>query len=103
MISFGDEFDIPKHCHECGNLYPWTQRKIDAAKEFTDELDKLSKEEKDILKQSIEDIISNKPNSDAAVLRFKKLVAKAGNTAYEGLKDILISVLTEAAKKKMGF
>jgi hypothetical protein len=42
--------EVPKHCHNCGNPYPWTQRKIDALIDAIGMLDELNQNETNQLK-----------------------------------------------------
>jgi hypothetical protein len=94
-----DDYVVPSFCHTCGKSYPWIQAKLGAAQELADELDGLSQDEKDVLKKSLDDIIKDTPRTELASLRFKKLAGKASREGAEGLKNILIGVATEAAKK----
>ena len=89
----------PSFCPECGKPYPWTEAKLKAAKELSDELENLSSEERETLKKSLDDIVRDTPQTTVAANRFKKLVAKAGKVAADGFRDILVDVLSEAAKK----
>jgi hypothetical protein len=63
------------------------------------QIDNLSPDERYLLKRSIDDIVRDTPQTTVAVNRFKKLVAKAGKVAAEGLRDILVDIASEAAKK----
>jgi hypothetical protein len=92
-------YSAPSFCHNCGKPYPWTDSKIRAAQELSDELDKLTDKEKDILKKSLDDIIRDTPQTQIASVRFKKLVTKAGPEAATALKQILVDIASEAAKK----
>lgn len=93
---------LPKFCHNCGNAYPWTKSRIDAAKEFTDELDALSLEEKTELKDAIDKMVVDSPSTEVAASKFKKLATKAGKTAGDALYKIVIDITSEVAKKVMG-
>ncbi len=93
---------IPQHCHGCGKPYPWTERRAEAIQEVLDELDGLTDEDCEKLKKSIPDIIADTPKSDTAALRFKKAIAKVGQSGGKILVDILTNVATEAVKKTMG-
>jgi hypothetical protein len=90
---------LPSFCPDCGKPYPWTEAKLKAAQEYSDELDNLSPEERNLLKKSLDDIVRDTPQTTVAATRFKKLVAKAGKVAADGFRDILVDVLSEAAKK----
>jgi len=89
----------PSFCPECGKPYPWTEAKLKAAQELSDELDNLSLEERSLLKKSLDDIVRDTPETTVAATRFKRLVAKAGQVAADGLKDILVDIASETAKK----
>jgi len=93
------DLPLPIFCPDCGKPYPWTEAKLKAAQELSDELDNLSPAEHDLLKKSLDDIIRDTPQTPVAATQFKRLVAKAGKVAADGFRDILVDVLSEAAKK----
>jgi hypothetical protein len=101
---FGDggPYELPKYRAECGKSYPWTERGLSAAKEYTDDLDQLSAEEKTTLKASFDDLTSDTARTPMAAKRFKKLLSKIGPAAGDTLKQIIVSVASEAAKKLIG-
>jgi len=90
---------VPAFCHGCGEPYPWTAARLKAAQELADESEELSEEEKQMLKASLDDLVRDTPGTTLAATRFKRLAAKAGIGAAEGFKQILIGVLSEAARK----
>jgi hypothetical protein len=89
----------PAYCYKCGNAYPWTESRLSAAREYIREMERLTDNEKGILERSLDDLVRDTPNTPVAVMRFKTLTAKAGPTAIEVLKGILIEVVKEATKK----
>jgi hypothetical protein len=91
----------PPFCIGCGAAYPWTQARLDAARELTMTLDALTPPEREMLAKSLDDLVRDTPRTTVAATLFKKAVAKAGGEAAGGFKDILISVVTEAAKKML--
>lgn len=74
-----------------------------AAKEYTDELEQLTVEEKTTLKATLDDLTKDTPRTELAAHRFKKFLNKLGPVAGEMLKKIISDVLTEAGKKLIGF
>ena len=92
-------FTRPSFCPDCGKAYPWTEAKLKAARELSDELDNLSPDEREMLKKSLDDIVRDTPQTTVAATRFKKIVAKAGKPVADAFRDILVDVLSEAAKK----
>lgn len=92
-------FTRKSFCPDCGKLYPWTEAKLKAAQDLSDELDNLSPEEREMLKKSLDDIVRDTPQAIVAAPRFKRLVAKAGKAAAERFYDFLVDVSSETAKK----
>jgi hypothetical protein len=66
---------------------------------LADELDDLTPQEREVLKGSLDDLVADTPRTALAATRFKKVVARAGPVVAEGLKELLIGVVTESAKK----
>lgn len=93
--------EAKKYCFNCGKPFPWTEEIIKNAKEFADELD-LDTEEKGELKENVENLINDK-NIEVSGMKIKRILKNAGSTAAEGLKTIVVNVLSEAAKKAVGF
>ncbi len=91
----------PSFCPDCGKPYPWTEAALKAAQEYSDELENLSPEERDLLKKSIDDIVRETPQATVAVSSFKRLVAKAGPVAADMYREILLPLLNEAIKRQI--
>ncbi len=90
---------LPRFCEVCGNPYPWTQAKMKAAQDLVSVVDNLSEEERNELRNSVDDIVKDTPQTTIAATRFKKLIKKADKGAAEGFKNILTDIISEAAKK----
>ena len=95
------DYHKPSYCHNCGTAFPWTVSSLEAARELADEFDTLTQEEKEQLKNSFPDLVKSTPRTTVAETRFKKLMKKAGSEAYDGMKSILIDVVSEAVKKSV--
>ena len=70
-----------------------------AARELADEQNALTAEEREQLKATLPDLAASTPRTALAAGRFKRLVAKAGAGAADAFHDLLVDVLSEAAKK----
>ncbi len=99
VISF--HYESPSYCHSCGGAYPWTQAALEAAKELVEELDELSRDEKDKLSGSVDVLVQDSPKAQVAAVRFKKLMGKAGTVASDAMGKILVNVVSEAIKKQI--
>lgn len=93
------DYKVPVFCSECGKPYPWTEKKLNAAKELAAELEELTPEEKRILEMSIDEISRNSPQATVGATRFKKLMLKVGTAAGGILKDVITDIASETAKK----
>jgi hypothetical protein len=94
MTNFGP---IPAFCHNCGKPHPWTTKKIESFNTLMDETDNLKSEEKENLKKSVYDIISETPGTQLAVTRFKKVASKIGKNGM----DLLVDLASETIKKML--
>jgi hypothetical protein len=99
-VSFGGT--RPDYCGGCGKPLPWTELALATAKEYADELDELSHEDKAALKGTFDDLTKDTPRTQLAASRFKKYMTKIGPVAADAFKKILFDVLDEGAKKMMG-
>jgi hypothetical protein len=52
VVGMG-QVPAPGFCQHCGKPFPWTDRKLAAAKEMADELEGLSPDEREKLKQTL--------------------------------------------------
>ena len=92
----------PSYCHNCGQPYPWTTARIEAAKMLIEDMDELSDEEKKKMSESIDKIISDTPYTEVASNRIKKYLLKAGKETASVFRDILVNIASDAAKKYLG-
>ena len=95
-------FDVPAYCYKCGEPFPWTETALQAAKELTDEIEGLSEGEREKAKGSLVEITRDTLQTELAVVRVKKLLARAGPTIGQALKEIIVAVATEGARKQLG-
>lgn len=89
------------YCFNCGNPYPWTQRTMEAAMSLVDELDGLDEEDKETLKQSINDLVRESPQTTVAVTRFKRLMQKTGGKTAVLLKELVVETVAETTKRML--
>lgn len=99
VFAVGFKEPTPAYCHQCGSAYPWTTSALEAARELADEIDGLTLEEREQLKQTLDDIVRETPRTQVATLRFKRLVAKAGSGTAEMFKQVLVDVVSESVRK----
>lgn len=89
---------VPSFCIECGEPYPWTKTRIEAAKELSKELG-LSQEDVKTLDSSIEAIVKDTPAGTLSATKFKSIINKVKGPIVDALRDILVDIISETAKK----
>ena len=94
-------YDAPSFCYGCGAPYPWTRKGLDAARELADLSENLSTNDKETLKRNLDDLVTESPRTKVAELQFKQLMKKGGKDVYEGLKAILVDIVSETVKKSL--
>ena len=98
-IISSSSISTPAYCHKCGKPYPWTQIKLQAAKDLTNEQDKLTQDDKKQLEQSLDNLVKDSPQTPVAATRFKKLMEKVGTNTADAFKQIIIDIVSESARK----
>jgi hypothetical protein len=79
----GNYPDPPKFCFSCGQPFPWTVEKLEAAKRLADALDEVSPSDREKLKMALGDVAAAGPRAEAAAARIKKLIRKAGSASVK--------------------
>jgi len=99
VIVLSGPTPTPSFCHECGEPYPWTAEGLQAARQLVQELEGLKGSEKEALSKSLDDIVRDTPRTALAVLQVKKFLGRAKGPATLALREVLLQLATEAAKK----
>ena len=99
IISVGKGFKAPKFCSDCGAAYPWTESSLKAVHALANEIEQISDDEKNILTHSLDDLVKETPQTEVAAIRVKKIMRKAGTEAAYALREILIDIISETARR----
>jgi hypothetical protein len=99
FFGVGHEYKPPAHCHNCGASFPWTERKVAAAVELLEVGANLSPEEAQLFGADLTELTKDSPKTQVASLRVKRVLTKVGGSLASGVRDIVVDVLSEAAKK----
>lgn len=91
----------PAYCQNCGTAYPWTQSRIEAVREYIQEIAELDEDEKEKLQESLPDIITDTPKSQLAQGRFMRAFGKLSNWVKDEFRSLLVDVASETFKKVM--
>ncbi|QLQ02317.1 MAG: DUF2321 domain-containing protein [Thiobacillus sp.] len=99
FFTLGSVYQPPAHCHNCGSAFPWTERKLAGAVEYLEAGADLSAEEIQQFRTDLVELTKDSPKTQVASLRFKKVMGRVGTSIAAGVHDIVVDVLSEAAKK----
>lgn len=94
-----ENYKRPSFCDGCGNPYPWTEAKLNAAKELISIMDELNQDEQAKFIVNLPDIISDTPRTTVASTIIKKLLTKASSIGQEGFKQLFFDITIEGAKR----
>ncbi len=99
VISMRSHYRRATYCPQCAEPMPWTTKALEAAQELASDLEMLTPEERETLELALPELLSDSPMTKVAAGRFKRLMLKAGGGATEVFRELLVDVMSEAAKK----
>lgn len=99
VAAIGFRYHAPAFCGQCGAAFPWTEARLTAARELSKEVEHLSPREREELAEALPDLIRDVPMTPVAATRFRRLLTKAGGPALGMFRELLVDVMSEAAKK----
>lgn len=102
LNSLMRKYQVPKYCVYCGAPYPWTKFALDATNELIAEDENLSKDEKNLLSQSLPDVMVETPRTQLAATQIKRSLKIAGQFTTEAIKQFVIDFGCELALKATG-
>ena len=100
-VIVATHYKKPFYCYNCGTPYPWTQKILDNAVELVSLDDELDASSKELIKNAIPELLIDSPTTPLAVAKYQKGVSKAGQLVKDSLRQLLIDVISETAKKTL--
>jgi hypothetical protein len=99
VFNFDFRFSAPKFCSDCGAAYPWTESSLRAAHNLAEEIEQLSEEDRNIITDSLDELVKETPQTEVAAIRVRKIMHKVDTETADALKRIIVDIVGEAAKK----
>jgi hypothetical protein len=93
------EFKPPAFCRNCGQPFPWTQRGIQAAIDLATVVGGLEGDDAAEFDASIRDIARDTAQAQVSAHRVKKLLGKVATATGSAIRDIMVDIASETAKK----
>lgn len=97
VFGFSD-YEVPLYCYSCGKPYPWTEEKIKAINDFSNEIE-LNNEDRKVIEENVPAIVVDSPRTQVSAVRIKKVLAKVGGAFAEKLQDMIVDIASETAVK----
>jgi hypothetical protein len=94
-----DRYSPPAFCFNCGRAFPWTEIKIAGAAELLEASTEISPWELQQFRADLAEATRDTPKTPAASARIKKTLANVGASVGGAIKDIVVDILSEAAKR----
>jgi hypothetical protein len=79
---------VPSYCPNCGEPYPWTQKKIQIAIQIFAEFGDLDEQEKKTIEQDVENIAKDVPEAELSAMRIKRIWGKYGPICRELILEL---------------
>ncbi len=102
IVAIGFQTNVDAYCYSCGKPYPWTKSALLSASAIIYEEENLSDELKQSMVDSLEDIITETPNTTLASVRMKRCIHSAGKFTADALRQFVIDFGCDLVKKTLG-
>jgi hypothetical protein len=99
VLSLKSNYRQAGYCYSCAAPMPFTEKALQAAASLAADLEALSVEVRDIRVNALPDQFAETPMTPVATNRFKRIVVKTGAGAADTFHDLLVDMLSDAAKK----
>jgi hypothetical protein len=100
VITLSASYKPPPYCHKCGSAFPWTDALLRALSEYL-EIVGATESEQSALTSSVPALVADSPETTVAVAKWKRYLAKAGKEVASGVKNILVDVISDVAKRSL--
>jgi len=78
---------VPSYCSNCGEPYPWTQKKIQTAIQIFAEFGDLNEKEQETIEQDIKNIAKDLPEAELSARRIKRIWDRGKSISYEAIME----------------
>jgi hypothetical protein len=95
------ESALPQYCAACSRPFPWTEHAVSAARSLIRELSTLDQYERDQLRRSVDHLTQETPQTPLAIARVKKTLDRIGGEHARALRELLLSVASDAVKERL--
>lgn len=99
VCAIGFATAVPSYCYHCGKPFPWTELSLKSAKELLELEGSLSEEDLKYFDKNMNSLICDTPNTKVVATKLKLFLTKASAAVGSTLKDIIVEIGSETAKK----
>lgn len=94
-------YNAPAFCYSCSSPFPWTKQLIDNAVELIALDSNLDVSTKEIIKNSLPDIVVETPTTPVAIAKYKTYMKSASLFVRDGMYNLLVDVVSDTVKKSL--
>jgi hypothetical protein len=98
-VAAEGEYHPPTYCYNCQAAFPWTEKRLEAARLLATETEAFDDADRQQLNAALPDIVADTPMTPVASARFNRLMAKAGLATADIFRELLLDVASETARK----
>jgi len=101
VIDLQHKYQPPSFCHNCGFPFPWTEKIIETATELMKRSGNLTDEELKQFEEDLGELTKDTPQVRLSASRFKGFLEKVGPTIANGVREMIVDVISETAKRSI--
>lgn len=92
-------YDPPAYCFNCGESFPWTERRMSSALELLEMAGTLTEDEITQTREDLPELVKDSPRVQPASARFGRVLGKVGSSVGTGVRELLVDIVSETAKR----
>lgn len=98
-VFISEPYDPPAYCFNCGEPFPWTERRISTAVELLEQDGNLSADEIAQFRSDLAEMANDSLHAQVASNRFNQFMRRVGSSAATGVRDLVVDIASETALK----
>ena len=99
--SYLYKYKRPNYCFECSKPLPWTEKILENSVELLSLDTQLDSGTKALIKNALPDLLVETPTTNVAIAKYQTYMCGASKIVKDGMRNLLVDVLSETVKKSL--